>query len=57
MTDADKVLAAQELVDRLLSHAETLEYNASKLADSRSLRLLGRAEGLKWAAGLIDELL
>jgi|LakMenEpi03Aug12_release.lakeMendotaPanAssembly.Ray.scaffolds.fasta_scaffold5120633_1 hypothetical protein len=57
-TDADKVSAAQELVDRLLAQAETLEYNASKMTDARAeQKLIGRSEGFKRAALMLDELL
>jgi hypothetical protein len=55
-TDADKVSAAQELVDRLLAQAENIEYNATKMPHMRS-KLLGRAEGFKRAAHMLDELL
>jgi hypothetical protein len=55
-TDADKVSAAQELVDRLLAQAEILEYNATKMTHMRA-KLLGRAEGFKRAAYMLEDIL
>ena len=58
-TDTEKVLSAQDLVDQLLAMAATVEYNAGRVSggDATRSRLLGRAEGFKRAAGLLDELL
>ncbi len=57
-TDADKVLAAQELVDRLHAMAETLTYNADRLDPSANVLVLrARANALRQAAHMLDELL
>jgi hypothetical protein len=60
MSPYDKLDSAQELVDRLLAMAETLEYNADRLAIKGSAPwgvLRGRAEGYKQAAWLLDQIL
>jgi hypothetical protein len=57
-TDADKVSAAQELVDRLHAMAGNLDYNAERLDPSANVLVLrARANAFRQAAHMLDELL